>query len=126
MQKIKRIVIDNVPVGMYLVSFRAIYGIQCNPGEHDDCLNHECIYNEPSFIEDIEPEIIKVLKSNYLILSEDVINKDETLNSDILNSDDTHDLRSRLFKTKKDAENHIKYTVDRFKKPQPWEVFVKQ
>lgn len=38
--------------------------------------------------------------------------------------DDTHDLRSRLFDTKVEAEEHIKFTENRFAHPQVWESFV--
>jgi len=111
MKKIKREVIDLVPVGLWLVSFDRIWDINEETG-------HERI-------SDIEPmELKRVTSKSYLSLCEDVVNKDINWNTDHVN-DDTHDFRPRLFKTKKEALEHIKYTVNRFKNPQPWESFIK-
>lgn len=38
--------------------------------------------------------------------------------------DDTHDLRDRFFETREEAEEHARYTKDRFDNPQPWESFI--
>jgi len=125
MKKIKRTVIDLVPVGMYLVTFNAIWNNHCNPGEHEDCLDHGCFDNGRDYISDVDSNIVKVTSKNYLELPENVIGKDETMNLKGLGVDDTHDFRPRLFKTLKQAKEHEKYTVNRFKNPQPWEAFVK-
>jgi len=123
MKSIKRTVVDLVPVGMYLVTFEPVWNNHCNPGEHEDCLDHGCFDNGQDYISEVDPSITKVTEKNYLGL--DVIGKDENLNVKGLFGDDTHDLRPRLFKTLKEAKEHEKYTLDRFKNPQPWESFVK-
>ncbi|MGH8009584.1 MAG: hypothetical protein ACREQ3_21550, partial [Candidatus Binatia bacterium] len=38
---------------------------------------------------------------------------------------DTHDLRSLWFATKEEAENHERYTMNRYRNPQPWESFIR-
>lgn len=125
MVKIKRTVIDHVPIGLYLVTFERVYGAICNLGEHDDCLEHGCFDNDSNIVSEIAPQIERITRNNYLNLEIDVINKDISLNSKELGVDDTHDLRPRLFKTKKEAKTHADYTLNRFNNPQPWEVFIK-
>lgn len=39
--------------------------------------------------------------------------------------DDTHDLRDRWFATEQEARDHLEYTLDRWRRPEPWESFVK-
>ena len=119
--KVKHTVVDLVPVGLYLVEFTAIWGSRCSCEPHtDDCLDHGTEY-----VADIEPSITRVTEKNYEngTFQTNVINKDETLNDDFKH-DDTHDLRPRLFKKKRDALEHTRFTMDRFKNPQPWESFV--
>lgn len=41
-----------------------------------------------------------------------------------LRVDDTHDFRDRFFEYEGDAKEHLKDTMDRWVKPQPWESFV--
>lgn len=125
MKIIKRTIFDNVPVGLYLVTFESIWDSKCNEGKHECCFEHGCGDNEPSYIAEIIPTVVKVTAKNYLVLGEDVIGKDDSFNSKELFEGDTHDIRPRLFKTLKEAKAHIKYTVDRFNNPSPWECFVK-
>lgn len=39
--------------------------------------------------------------------------------------DDTHDLRDRWFATEQEAQEHLEYSLNRWRHPQPWESFVK-
>jgi hypothetical protein len=41
-----------------------------------------------------------------------------------LNTDDTHDFRTRLFDTEQDAREHLEYTLERWKNPEPWCNFI--
>jgi len=125
MQKIKRTVIDNVPIGYWLVTFTPIYGNRCNSGTHEDCDTHGCFDNGQEYVAEIDDVIEKVTASNYMVLPARVTDRDESWNADSLWEGDTHDLRPRLFKTKKEAKEHVKLVKDRFNNPQPWEVFVK-
>lgn len=43
---------------------------------------------------------------------------------DLRSPDDTHDLRSRFFETREEAEEHLRYTMERWENPEPWCVFV--
>lgn len=122
--EIKREVTDLVPIGLYAVHFEAIYGNKCLEGEHDDCLEHGCFDYGQEYIEEIEPSIDLVTSENYRNLPFDVTGKDDTFNANGLWQGDTHDFRPRLFVMKKEAEQHIKETMARFKNPQPWEAFV--
>lgn len=125
MQQVTRTIVDNVPVGLFLVTFESIWGAPCNVGEHDDCLEHGCLNNEPSYVAAIESSVAEVTVDNYLTLDVDVTDQTVELNNDIDPVSDTHDLRPRLFASKEEAEKHVTYTVNRFNNPQPWEVFVK-
>lgn len=125
MQQVTRTIVDNVPVGLYLVTFESIWGSPCNVGEHDDCAEHGCVDNEPSYIAAIESSVTEVTADNYLTLDADVTDQTVELNNDVDPVNDTHDLRPRLFASKKDAERHVTYTVNRFNNPEPWEVFVR-
>lgn len=42
-----------------------------------------------------------------------------------LTEGDTHDLRERWFATREEAEDHARYTKERFDNPSPWESFVR-
>lgn len=121
-KKIKRTIVDLVPVNYYLVSFEAIWGTHCNPGKHDDCSIHGCDDNEPSHIAEVDGSVNKVTQDNYMQLNAIGMTIESNTN---YRYDDTHDLRSRLFKTKHEAVAHMEYTLSRFKNPQPWESFVK-
>lgn len=125
MVQVNRTIIDNVPVGLFLVTFETIWGAPCNSGEHDDCCEHGCDDNEPTYIADIEPTIAEITTVNYLTLPVDVTDQTVDLNADIDGTSDSHDLRPRLFATKEEADAHVAYTVERFNNPQPWEIFVK-
>lgn len=122
---IERKILENVPVGLFLVRFDAVLGTSCNDGNHDDCLEHGCMDNEPSYITEIDYSLNEVTKDNYLRFWQNVVDKDESWNCNPLEGDDTHDFRPRLFTSKKDAESHIEYTLNRFKNPSPWELFAK-
>lgn len=124
MKAIQRVITEMVPVNMYLVTFDTIWGQPCNPGEHNDCLEHGCMDNEPSYVAEIDPAVIQVTAANYTKLQENVVGRDADWNADGVNGD-THDLRPRLFRTRKEANAHVKYTTERFKNPQPWESFIK-
>lgn len=123
-KKVKRISYDMVPVGLYYVQFNPILSSPCNPGKHDDCVDHGCMDNEPNRISEIDPVIIRVTEKNYDTFSVDVRDRDVTWNDDYV-SGDTHDIRPRLFATLKQAKDHASYTLERWKNPQPWESFVK-
>lgn len=125
MMQVTRTVVDNVPVGLFLVTFETIWGAPCNSGEHDDCGEHGCDDNEPTYIADIEPTIAEITTVNYLTLPVDVTDQTIDLNADVDGTSDSHDLRPRLFATKEEADAHVAYTVERFNNPQPWEIFVK-
>lgn len=125
MLKIKRTVYDNVPVGLYLVSFESVWSSPCNPGKHECCMEHGCMDNEPNRISDVDATVTKVTRSNYLELPESVCNRETDWNADTSVCGDTHDLRPRLFKLKRDAEAYSQSVVARFRNPQPWECFVK-
>lgn len=125
MKQIKRVITDNVPVGLFLVHFETIMGNRCNDGKHEDCLEHGCLDNEDFYIAEIEHSIIQVTENNYLTLPVNVIDKDEKFNSETLWEGDTHDLRPRLFLTEVEAQDHVKTTLNRWNNPAPWEVFVK-
>ena len=120
--RLKRIQEVEVPIGMYLVRFNPVWGTQCNEGKHDDCLQHGCLDNEPSYIAEVDGELNKVTTKNWQAL--DVVGLTVETNSDFYH-DDTHDSRDRIFKTKAEAKAHLEYTLKRFKNPSPWESFVK-
>lgn len=124
LKTVKRQIIEQVPINYWIVSFDTIWGSQCNSGKHDDCLEHGCMDNEPSYIAEIEPRLERITTKNYITLDYNYAIK--TMNSSEYIGDDTHDLRPRLFKTKGEAQKFIDYTVNRFNNPNPWECFVKQ
>lgn len=78
--------------------------------------------NEPDRVSDVDASVTRVTRSNYLKF--DVIGRDLDWNTSD-SYDDTHDLRPRLFATKREAEEHVKATIDKFKNPMPWQSFVK-
>jgi hypothetical protein len=123
--EIKRQVTDLVPIGAYAVHFEAIYGQRCLEGSHEDCEAHGCFDYGSEYVAEIEPSIMQVTSDNYLELPFEVVNKDESLNAKSLFEGDTHDMRPRIFTLRKEAENHVKATMQRFNKPDPWEVFIK-
>ena len=111
-----------VPIGLFLVRFETIWGTPCNEGKHDDCLEHGCLDNEPSYIAEVDGSLTEVTLENWQELGVEGL----TLNSNPkLWVDDTHDLRDKVFATKEEANKHLEYTLNRFKNPQPWEAFVK-
>jgi hypothetical protein len=122
---IKREVIDLVPVGFYAVNFEPIYGNRCLEGVHEDCEKHGCFDYGQEYVAEIDASIEQITATNYQLLMFDVTNKDETFNAESLFEGDTHDMRPRLFRSKLDAENHVKETMQRYNKPQPWECFIK-
>jgi hypothetical protein len=124
LKQVKREIVESVPLGYWIVTFDTIWGQSCNEGQHNDCLEHGCMDNEPSYIAEIESIVTKITKNNYLTLDYDYAIK--TMNSSEYVSGDTHDLRPRLFKTKKEATEYAKHVKTRFDNPSPWEVFVKQ
>lgn len=117
--KLKRMIEVDVPVGMYLVEFTAVWGTSCNEGEHTDCLKHGCMDNEPSYVAEVEAEVVKVTVEN--MRGEGL---DLNSNTDFTH-DDTHDLRPRVFKTKREAEAHARAVVEQFRNPLPWQSFIK-
>lgn len=121
--KVKRLVTDEIPIGYYHVAFEAIWGWSCVDEPHNSCEQAGCIEGEPNHIAEVDSEVTKVTKENYTTLAGIEGMTLETNTGD--KYDDTHDLRPRLFKTKAEAEKHRKYTLNRFKNPQPWESFVK-
>lgn len=42
-----------------------------------------------------------------------------------LQTDDTHDLRNRLFDTKQEARQHLEHTLETFNNPLPWQTFIR-
>jgi hypothetical protein len=119
--EVKRTVIDTVPIGYWLVTFEPIWGQRCNEGQHDDCMTHGCMDNEPDYIAEVDGAINKITRRNYYELGANGLTISSNTND---RYDDTHDLRPRLFKTKQEAKAHLEYTLKRFKNPQPWESFV--
>jgi hypothetical protein len=122
---ITRQVTELVPIGAYAVHFEPIYGQRCLEGSHEDCIEHGCMDYGQEYIAEIEPTVTQVTSDNYRELPFDVTGKDESLNAQSLFEGDTHDMRPRLFTLRKEAENHVKETMLRFNKPQPWECFIK-
>lgn len=124
MKQIKRTVVDLVPVGFYLADFEPIYSTRCNVGEHEDCLEHGCFDNNSEYVSEAIALIVKITAKNYRELSVDVT-LPKYLDVTPLWEDDTHDLRPRIFKTRQEADAHVKQTLDRFNNAQPWECFIK-
>lgn len=100
-QPVKRL----IPVGYWLVTFDAIWDIDEETGRE--------------WIAEVEGDAVKVTADR---LDTDGMSL-ETNTSD--QYDDTHDFRPRLFRTAREAREHLAYTLNRFKNPQPWESFVK-
>lgn len=119
--KIERMVTDLVPINYWLVTFECVWGSDCNEGAHTDCLEHGCMDNEPSKIVEVYADVKRISKVNYHALGVSGMTVNTNVDS---RYNDTHDLRPRLFKTKKEALEHKKYTLQRWANPQPWEVFV--
>lgn len=124
MKQIKRTIIDLVPVGFYLTDFELVYNNRCNPGEHEDCLEHGCFDNDSEYVQEVIAHITKITAKNYKELSIDVT-LPKYLEVLPLWEGDTHDLRPRIFKTKHEATTHTKNTLDRFNNARPWECFIK-
>jgi hypothetical protein len=93
-----------VPVGYWLVTFFPVWNID----------------------EDTGYESIAEVDGNVQQVTEDDIHlADMSIDTNTSNHyGDTHDLRDRLFSTKSEAEEHMRYTLNRFCNPQPWESFV--
>lgn len=111
-----------VPIGKYAVVFNLVWGAACNPGKHTDCLDHGCLDNEPSYVQDVDGIATKITRKNYPELGVEGLSVDSHTGEKY---DDTHDFRTRIFNTKKEALEHLEYTLNRFKNPQPWESFIK-
>ena len=122
---ITRQVIELVPIGAYAVNFEPIYGQRCLEGSHEDCIEHGCMDYGSEYVAEIEPTVTQVTSDNYKDLPFSVVDKDESLNAQSLFEGDTHDMRPRIFTLRKEAEKHVKDTMQRFNKPNPWEVFIK-
>lgn len=72
MKAIQRVITENVPVGKFLVTFDAIWGVSCNEGKHKDCFEHGCLDNEPSYIAEVNSNVSEITEENYLSLGESV------------------------------------------------------
>jgi hypothetical protein len=119
---IRKVIQVDVPVGFWAVTFDAVWSAPCNSGKHTDCLEHGCLDNEPDRISEIDGAVTLVTKANYDTLN--VVGLDVNSNTSE-QYDDTHDLRTRIFVSESDAREHLEYVLNRFRKPQAWESFVR-
>lgn len=104
--KITRTIVDEVPVGLWLVCF--------NPAWDDT----------GQYVEDVwSDEPVKVTKENYLSLPVKVCDEGISLNNDDTTGSDTMDFRSRLFRTRKECIVHQNEKIDELRHPCGYQPF---
>lgn len=118
--KLKKIVEVECPVGMYAVVFDTVWGSRCTEECTAEPLNHPCMDNEPDYIAEVDAKIVKVTLKNALGFQGLDIDSNTTESYD-----DTHDFRTRIFKTRREARGFVMYTMNNWKHPAPWQCFVK-
>ena len=111
------------------ITVREGWGVEIVPlwGERED---------GSEYVSEIETDVVRVAPDTIVYSSSDGVPCVQTASNffvpvenfkDLpdLDTDDTHDLRTRWFATEYEARDHAEYTKSRFANPQPWESFVK-
>jgi len=89
--------------------------------------------DEPTRVVDIECSIVKIAPSEvHLMGNEPCLKIADNSYMPISNfhkyepchNGDTHDLRQYMFDTRKEAQEHLDYTLNKWQHPQVWESFI--
>ena len=131
--KIKWEVEEEVERG-YGVYFETIWSVYLNEetgemfetGMVSDIKGHIVEINEDTVIAGTDVSVVVETDDGW---SDDIVpvSQFERVNVEfhhVANCGDTHDLRSKFFENREDAEKYLEFVVNRFYNPKPWESFV--